>query len=299
MEAGLDKHWLSGEPAWWPRSEMGISHSQFSHELDPSEEWVGWRRQRFQPMAARFVRAPAWSLALLVATLFPLLFPGNTPDDQTVASILFLASFVLLLVQPIRIASEMPDGDGLRMLTWLLFKGGGGRTAILLTLTGTVAFIGHIIIDVRIGWLSYALFLTLWYHLTCRAGNALIHPAGRWLAPIADEWSGAILAKGWSVESERFRVGPLASKILDEGARLEVYGVVRGRDRFLAFQLRHPSSLLHDPFVNGGGLNTMGFSFLGSCSSSLKVVGDYLKHPPTISELGEWPTRYNGGGEEE
>lgn len=299
MEAGLDHYWLSGEPGWWARSAEGISHAQFDNEVEPSKTWSGWRRQRMQPMGARFVLAPAWSLALLIVTAFPLLFPGNTPDDQSVASLFFLSSFALLLIQPVRIASATPDGDGMKMVTWLLFSGKGGLFTVILAVIGTITFVGHIVIDVRIGWISYALFLTLWYHLTARAGTALIPQSGRWLVPLSGKWDGSAVREDWVVESTRFRNGVLATRKLSEGRRLEVSGVSRGGIRFIAFQLRHASSLLYDPFVDSSNVSKMGVGRLGLCSARLEGIEVHLDRPPVAVEAAEWDERFAAPAEEE
>ena len=94
MEAALDEYWLSGDPAWRPLSKGESPSEWVDSEIDPNEEWSSWQRQRLQPMAARFVFGPAWSIGLLIASTFPLIFPGNTPDDQTVASLLFFSAFL-------------------------------------------------------------------------------------------------------------------------------------------------------------------------------------------------------------
>lgn len=300
MEAGLDKYWLDGDPSWWPRNESSHPPKMFDYETKPSEEWFGWRRQRMQPTAARFVYAPAWSLALLIASTFPLLAPGNTPDDQTSASLLFFGSFILLLLPPTRIASAMPDGDGLDMFRWLWLGGGMKNMSRTLGLAvfGGLTFVAHIIIDVRIGWISYALFLCLWYHLMCRAGNSLIPNSGRWLAPLGGQNDAFTVSDDWTVVCKRFRGGRLAYKELNAGRRLELHGVNRRGEKFLAIHLRHPSSLLYDPFVEDSR-SKMGSLGLGWTGVRVQLDDDELSKPPVDFEMGAWPVAYVGGDEEE
>ncbi len=302
MEADLDSDWLSGKSSWWQRAEGRPESERVSIEIEPNEHWNGWKRQRLKPMAARFVLAPSWSLALLIASTFPLIFPGKTPDDQMVSSILFFSSFVVLMIQPIRIASAMPDGDGLTMLCWLWFGDGFSNysRSIGFTLLGAISFVGHILIDVRIGWLSYLCFLILWFHLTFRAATALMPPSGRWLVPIGDlQFDGSQVSDSWELERKRFFRNRLAKFNLTHGQRVELHGVKRRGEKFIALHLRHPSSIIYDPFVDVARIGSINFFGLGFCGARLEGVEGVLEEPPINLTPSSWPEEYLCQNEEE
>jgi hypothetical protein len=252
-------------------------------------------------MAARFVLGPAWSLAFLVASTFPLLFPDNTPDDQTIASILFFMAFISLLLPAVRISSAMPDGDGMLMLKWIWFGDGSKNLtkSVGLSVLGVVAFISHIVVDVRIGWISYALFLTLWFHLTWRIGTALIPASGRWLLPLGESYDGSKIPDTWVIESKKFRGGRLAFKDLSGGRKLELYGVNRSGDKFVAFHLRHPSSILFDPFVMVNEISSMSRGGLGYCGPRVEGLDSDLQQPPITIAASDWSARFFRPTEEE
>ncbi len=302
MEASLDSNWLSGESEWWQHAEGQPESEWVSVEIEPDDDWNGWKRQRLKPMATRFVFAPSWSFALLIASTFPLIFPGKTPDDQMVASILFFSSFIVLMIQPIRIASAMPDGDGLTMLRWLWFGDGFSNSSrtIGFSILGALSFLGHILIDVRIGWLAYFLFLMLWFHLTFRTATALMPPSGRWIIPLGDlKFDGSRVSKDWELDRKRFFLNRLASFNLNDGRKVELHGVKRGDEKFIALHLRHPSSILYDPFVDVEKIGSISYCGLGYCGARLEGVIGVLEKPPISFSAGSWAEKYLSQNEEE
>jgi len=302
MEADLDSDWLYGESSWWQRAEGKPESEWVSIEIEPNEHWNGWKRQRLKPMAPRFVFAPSWSLAMLIASTFPLIFPGKTPDDQMVSSLLFFGSFFLLMIQPVRIASAMPDGDGLIMLKWWWFGDGFSNYSrtMLLALFGGLSFAGHIIIDVRIGWVSYLCFLMLWFHLTFRAATALMPPSGRWLIPIGDlQFDGSRVSEDWELYRKRFFPNRLAKLDLNNGHSAEIHGVKRGNEKFIALHIRHPSSILYDPFVDVSRIGSINFYGLGFCGPRIEDIAGVLEEPPITFTPGTWLGKYLTQNEEE
>jgi hypothetical protein len=301
MEAKVDYHWVEGNPGWWPRSKIAGGERKGETEVEPPESWAVWRRQRLQPPLPRFVYAPAWSLFLLVASIIPLVFPGRTPDDQTVALVLFAGSFFLLLIQPMRIADQQPDGSMFRWMIWLLFGDRAGLGVFALTAGGgLVTFAAHIVVDVRWGWASYALFFLLWFHFLYRSANSLSPPVARWLARV--EVASQDLSEcpeGWQRKSQFWKRGPMFERRLPDGRRLELHGVSRAGADFIAFHLRHSSGLLHDPFANPEAVVSFRAGPLGVCGPRLSGLESELVAPPLEIAAMEWPASLIPPAEEE
>ena len=87
MQAARDSDWLAGEGRWYPASES-VPES-LADEANPPESWSvtdhrdggrGWIRQRLQPLGPMILYTTAWAPFFLLASLVPLVFPGNTPE---------------------------------------------------------------------------------------------------------------------------------------------------------------------------------------------------------------------------
>jgi hypothetical protein len=301
MEAELDSNWVEGDPLWWPRSKIPGGERKAVTEVDPPEAWAVWRRQRLKPPLPRFVLAPAWSLLFFVCSIIPLVFPGRTPDDQTVALVLFAGAFFLLLIQPMRIANQQPDGSMFRWKAWLMFGDRAGLGVLAVTAGGgLLTFAAHIVVDVRWGWASYALFFLLWLHILYRSANSLSPPSARWLARV--EVASQDLSEcpdGWQRKSHFWKRGPIFERKLAGGRRLELYGVSRAGADFIAFHLRHSSGLLHDPFANPEAVVTFHSGPLGACGPRLSGLQAELAAPPLEIPEMEWPESLIPPSEEE
>jgi hypothetical protein len=185
----------------------------------------------------------AWAPFFLIASLAPLVFPGNTPDDQNVALALFAISWLLLFVPFSKLRDGLENRARANLLDLYPFEAG------LMTL-GTLLFLLHVIIDPRFGGISFAFFAFAQYrtigNITVSAG----HNSARWLLPIeSSDFSKDILAQGWVEVSAVFRNGPLAQwggPLPDYAADLT--GVTRGDSTFVAFTLKHRGGTMHDPF---------------------------------------------------
>ena len=90
MDALEDSNWLLGDPSWW-NLEDKLPPDLRNGELIPPESWIysspregskGWKRQRLKPLAYKILKPISWSLFFLTIVPVPLIFPGNTPDDQ-------------------------------------------------------------------------------------------------------------------------------------------------------------------------------------------------------------------------
>ena len=205
MSEVADADWVHGRPEWW-RSTAGKSPTksygafgapvdegveskpvpfQFHWEILPSEKWTladtktggkGWIRQRFKPPARSILLPCSWSIFFLIATIVPLVFSGQTPNDQFASIILFISTWSLLFIPAWMALNEMPRGRG-----WLI-----GRNTIFYFSTGIIFFLLHILIDPIIGWISYSFFCLAWFSQILRFQNGFKVPSNRWILPF--EW---------------------------------------------------------------------------------------------------------------
>lgn len=286
MDAARDSHWMSGAPHWYPTVE-GIPE-RVTGEADAPESWSattpqvggrGWMRQRLSPLGAAILYSTAWAPFFLVISALPLAFPGNTPNDQYVALGLFLASWLLLIVP----FTNLRDGLENQARTSALDT---YPVDAILILVGAAFFALHILIDPRIGWISFAIFAYAQYRTIANISASVSMNSARWLLPITkQDFSPDILTTGWEASSKTFRNGPLAVWIgpLPEYAATLI-GVTRGDSSFVAFALKHRGGTLHDPF-----------------SESLVADSrfDSLLAAPPLTIAGEaWPDRFGPSGEQ-
>ena len=280
MQAARDSDWLAGEERWYPASES-VPESLVG-EVNPPESWSvtghreggrGWIRQRLQPLGPMILYTTSWAPFFLLASLAPLVFPGNTPDDQNVALALFAISWLLLFVPFSKLRDGLENRARTNPLDLYPFEGG-------LMLLGSLLFLLHVMIDPRIGGIAFAFFAYVQYrtigNITVSAG----HNSARWLLPIeSSDFSKDILAQGWVGVSAGFRNGPLAQwhGPLPEYAA-DLTGVTRGDSTFVAFTLKHRGGTVHDPF-------------------SEKLVAkqaftDLFASPPLVIAGEAWPERF-------
>ena len=282
MEASLDKDWLSGEPRWWTPSDF-LPHDFRPGELSPPASWVsstptsgnsGWIRQRLRPLAWGILRPMAWSPFFLISSVFPLAFPGRTPNDQLFAFAFFISSWLLVTLPLIFSRNAQPMSDpSIKSLPidWLSI------------VIASIIFPFHIIVDPVIGWFSYAIFWIAYFRTVSLVQEAIISPPARFLLPIeTSDWHGQ-LEGPWEVLSIDWARRDLAMLICDHG-RLVIGGVSRGGHDFLALAFVHKSGFLHDPFH--------------SSTVYCDTLSSTLANPPPI--IGkEWPIRFLVVPEEE
>jgi len=121
---------------------------------------------------------------------------------------------------------------------------------IVLMLPAAIVFLLHILIDSRLGWLSFLLFAFAQYRTIQNLISVAGENSARWLLPInSEDYSEAVLNDGWMGVSNNFRNGTLARW---EGALPEytanLIGVTRGNSSFVAFTLMHRVGTIHDAF---------------------------------------------------
>ena len=241
---------MRGQSLWYPASESSPEH--LVGEENPGENWDiasssevgrGWMRQRLQPLGPRILYTTAWAPFFLIASAIPLAFPGRTPDDQLVAISLFSASWFLLLLGFRKLQDVLPiTVEGL-LKKFYPFD-------IVLMLPAAIVFLLHILIDSRLGWLSFLLFAFAQYRTIQNLISVAGENSARWLLPInSEDYSEAVLNDGWMGVSNNFRNGTLARW---EGALPEytanLIGVTRGDSSFVAFTLMHRVGTIHDAF---------------------------------------------------
>ena len=156
MQAARDSDWLAGEERWYPASES-VPES-LAGEVNPPESWSvtdhreggrGWMRQRLQPLGPMILYTTAWAPFFLIASLAPLIFPGNTPDDQNVALAFFAISWLLLFVPFSKLRDGLENRARANLLDLYPFEAG-------MMVLGTILFLLHVIIDQRLGGFSFA-----------------------------------------------------------------------------------------------------------------------------------------------
>tara|TARA_B000000557_G_C20768685_1_gene440707 strand:- start:59 stop:892 length:834 start_codon:yes stop_codon:yes gene_type:complete len=241
---------MRGQALWYPASESTPEH--LVGEENPGENWDiasgsevgrGWMRQRLQPLGPRILYTTAWAPFFLIASAIPLAFPGRTPDDQLVAISLFSASWFLLLLGFRKLQDVLPNTVEGLLKKFYPFD-------IVLMLPAAIVFLLHILIDSRLGWLSFLLFAFAQYRTIQNLISVAGENSARWLLPInSEDYSEAVLNDGWMGVSNNFRNGTLARW---EGALPEytanLIGVTRGDSSFVAFTLMHRVGTIHDAF---------------------------------------------------
>ena len=246
MEAGLDRHFLLGEPGWWKNSDE-LPPDFKSGELSPPLPWVsttprvgnfGWCRQRLRPLVWPLLKPLAWAPLFLLLSAIPLLLPGRTPDDQGTSMFLFSVSWGLVALPILfaRNAQPMSDESLLSLpLDWFSL------------LLASAIFPLHLTIDPRIGWASYLLYWVAYFRTVQLVQAAMMTPPARFLIPIEPEdWPGEI-SPDWVVSSPKWSRKRLASADLPNGAAI-LSGYSRSGQDFLSLSFVHESGFVQDPF---------------------------------------------------
>jgi len=278
VEAARDSDWLLGESRWYPSSDStpkilkGEVPLPSVWKTSSSQEDIGWMRQRLSPLGTRILFSTAWAPLFLIISAFPLLSPGNTPDDQNVSLTLFICSWLLLIVPFLKLRQGLDNRSKKVFFDTYPFE-------FLLILFGIILFSLHILIDPRIGWIAYIIFLIAQYRTIRNISICVSENSARWLLPINPEnFRQENLREGWIVSS-KFRNGPIAywDAVLPDYAA-DLFGLTRGDSKFIAFTLTHRGGTLHDPFSENF-VNDDSFSKL-------------LSNPPLIIEGEIWPDRF-------
>ena len=271
---------MRGQALWYPAGESTPEH--LVGEENPGENWDiasgsevgrGWMRQRLQPLGPRILYTTAWAPFFLIASAIPLAFPGRTPDDQLVAISLFSASWFLLLLGFRKLQDGIPiPVEGL-LKKFYPFD-------IVLMLPAAIFFLLHILIDSRLGWLSFLLFAIAQYRTIQNLISVAGENSARWLLPInPDDYSEAVLNDGWMGVSTNFRNGTLArwEDTLPEYTA-NLIGVTRGDSSFVAFTLMHRVGTIHDAFSD---------TFVSD-----HRFATLLSSPPLLIAGEAWPERF-------
>ncbi len=287
VEAARDSEWLCGESHWFPNHDSAPKH--IKGEVEPPSSWSpttaqkgsrGWIRQRLSPLGPMILYTTAWAPFFLIASSFPLAFPGRTPDDQNVALALFLISWLLLIVP----FSRLRDGLVNRARSGFFDMYPFETSMILL---GTVVFFLHVLISPLVGWLAYLIFGFAQYRTISNITECVGHNSARWLLPInRKDIAEDILGDGWERDSKTFRNGPIAHWGFPlPGYAATLVGVTRGKDSFIAFTLKHRGGTLHDPFSEE--------------IASDERFSSIIEKPPVNISGEMWPTRFLNMDEEE
>jgi hypothetical protein len=279
-----EQDWLLGESSWWPNSESKPTVSRYG-DLQPPESWnhtnpklggEGWMRQRLKPVGPQILYYSSWSLFFLISSTAPLIFPNKLPiDDQLLAIIFFSFSWMLTLIPFIWFSNSNNEIFTFFPLDLFYFC------------LGAIFFILHILIDPRLGWLGFLLFLTAWVRTIRNISNSLSVNSSRWLLPISSsDYSRDILNDGWKISSNKFRNGLIATKSDIFGSySAELTGVSYRNYRFIAFSMVYRNRIIHDPF------NT---NFVSNIQ-----INNFLSIPPLKISGEHWPEIFTVEIEEE
>ena len=233
MEAHGDRNWLRGDPVWWGldskqnpplirNSEISIPSSMGTPS---SKHRFGWARQRMRPLAWPILKPVAWSPFFLISSIFPLIFTGNTPDDQFVSGALFLVSWTLLIVPVSNARNAQPtSSDNLLTLPidW-----------VLLTL-GCLLFLAHIYYSPLLGWAAYAVFWIAFIRSIMMISEVFSIPPARIMSPLVkSSWDSRALPERWEIHSQSWIRGKISSTPVGEG-RLVLYGLTRQSTEFIS-----------------------------------------------------------------
>ena len=233
MEAHGDRNWLRGDPVWWgletkqkPPLIRNLEISIPSGMGAPSSEHrFGWARQRMRPLAWSILKPVAWSPFFLITSIFPLVFTGNTPDDQFVSGALFVISWTLLIVPVSNARNAQPtssDNFLILPIDWALLS------------LGSLLFLAHIYYSPLLGWVAYAVFLTAFLRSIMMISEVFSIPPARIMSPLEkSSWDSRALPERWEINSRSWSKGKISSTPIGEG-KLVLYGHTRQYTDFIS-----------------------------------------------------------------
>lgn len=233
MEAHGDRNWLRGNPVWWGLENTQTPPLIRNHEMPipsgmgaPSPQHrFGWARQRMRPLAWPILKPVAWSPFFLTSSIFPLIFSGNTPNDQFVSGSLFIISWTLLIVPVSNARNAQPtSSDDLLILPvdWILLSVGG------------LFFITHIYYSPYLGWVAYAIFWVAFLRSIKMISEVFSIPPARIIIPLErSTWDSKSLPERWEVHSQSWNRGKISSAPVGEG-KLVLYGLSRENTDFIS-----------------------------------------------------------------
>ena len=233
MEAHGDRNWLRGDPVWWgletkqkPPLIRNLEISIPSGMGAPSSEHrFGWARQRMRPLAWSILKPVAWSPFFLISSIFPLVFTGNTPDDQFVSGALFVISWTLLIVPVSNARNAQPtssDNFLILPIDWALLS------------LGFLLFLAHIYYSPLLGWVAYAVFLTAFLRSIMMISEVFSIPPARIMSPLEkSSWDSRALPERWEINSRSWSKGKISSTPIGEG-KLVLYGHTRQHTDFIS-----------------------------------------------------------------
>ena len=233
MEAHVDRNWLRGDPVWWgletkqkPPLIRNLEISIPSGMGAPSSEHrFGWARQRMRPLAWSILKPVAWSPFFLISSIFPLVFTGNTPDDQFVSGALFVISWTLLIVPVSNARNAQPtssDNFLILPIDWALLS------------LGCLLFLAHIYYSPFRGWVAYAVFLTAFLRSIMMISEVFSIPPARIMSPLEkSSWDSRALPERWEINSRSWSKGKISSTPIGEG-KLVLYGHTRQYTDFIS-----------------------------------------------------------------
>ncbi|MAU85673.1 MAG: hypothetical protein CMA21_03630 [Euryarchaeota archaeon] len=250
MEAHGDRNWLRGDPVWW-----GLENKQTPPLIRNSEIYIpsgmgtpssehrfGWARQRMRPLAWSILRPLAWSPFFLISSIFPLIFSGNTPDDQFVSGVLFITSWILLIAPVSNARNSQPtSSDNLLILPvdWALLS------------LGCLLFLAHIYYSPFLGWVAYIVFWIAFFRSIKMISDVFSIPPARIISPLEKStWDSTALPERWEIHSKSWNRGKISSTPIGEG-KLVLYGLTRKNTDFISISFICKFGFVQDCLFEG------------------------------------------------
>lgn len=220
-----------------------------------------------RPLAHSLLIPLAWAPFFLLIAAIPLAIPGITPNDQAISIAFFTVAWSLVIIPILFSRNSQPMSGS----SFFSLPVDWASLTFALSL-----FPLHILIDSRLGWISY-FFCWLAYLRTIRLVQiAIITPPARFLLPIDHiDWEAA-LESPWEILSEKWSNKELASANFPNG-QLVISGFSRSGQDFLSLAFVHRTGFVKDPFHE-------------SMSSETGLVDLLSKPLPVIGR--EWPERF-------
>lgn len=260
---------LDGDPNWWTSSSnnnevedneksliqrLHRGHAiRSTYDVQPTNAWKGWKRQRFRPVITKFLFPVSWSLIFLALGLMFFIFDEHRNLSPWIGVALSFAAPFLVVISAYILTSRGLVSNS----SAIIFKSFTDywNVAIIVFSSISLWWCWDSKLDSADPFWFIFFFLALgsWLWWTARASQGLAANSGRWLLPIErqKELSRAELEKiGWKWLQSHSMWAPTALAELQLGGegKLILRGeIIEGQD-FLSIVWQMPHGWEWDPW---------------------------------------------------